>query len=144
MTQKGRPALLYRFGGIWAGLNPQKQTTYIISLTIGTDVITCAGHVGAVPCLGTDAKPPLRRSSKSFRMRSYANCPILHYFGANKSFRIRLYRHPACNPFRIRSYKHPGGWRGPSASTLSAFNFRLSTVANRLAFSGLWSLLHLF
>jgi hypothetical protein len=48
--------------------------------------------------------------AKSFRFRSYANCPILHYFGANKSFRIRSYRHPARNSFRFRSYKHPGGW----------------------------------
>jgi hypothetical protein len=50
------------------------------------------------------------RLHKSFRIRSYANRPILHYFGANKSSRIRSYRHPARNPFRIRSYKHPGGW----------------------------------
>src|SRR4029077_12265642 len=48
--------------------------------------------------------------AKSFKIRSYANRPILHYFGANKSFRIRSYGHPARNPFRIRSYKNTGGW----------------------------------
>jgi hypothetical protein len=52
------------------------------------------------------------RRLNSFRFRSYADRPILHYFGANKSFRMRSYRHPARNSFRIRSYKNPGGW-GP-------------------------------
>jgi hypothetical protein len=54
---------------------------------------------------------------KSFRFRSYVNRPILHYFGANKSFRIRSYRHPARNPFRIRSYKNTQGVASPSRST---------------------------
>ena len=127
-------------GGI-AGLNPRKQTTYIISLTIGTDVITCAGHVGAVPCLGTDAKPPLRRSSKSFRplhlrvllarrIRSYANRPILHYFGANKSFRFRSYRHPARNPFRIRSYKNTLGVAPPLSHALPSPDLHESLVTS--------------
>ncbi len=31
---------------------------------------------------------------KSFRIRSYAKSAILHYFGANKSFSYRTYRHP--------------------------------------------------
>jgi hypothetical protein len=108
--------------------------------------------------------------AKSFRFRSYANCPILHYFGANKSFRIRSYRHPARNSFRFHSYKNTGGWhplpsnsvhRSGSVSLClggksSPALFRLSTFDCRPAasspclcgkssrFSGLWSLLHLF
>jgi hypothetical protein len=48
--------------------------------------------------------------ANSFRFRSYAKRPTLHYFGANKSFRFCSYRHPARNPFIIRSYKITGGW----------------------------------
>jgi len=58
-----------------------------------------------------------RHAANSFRIRSYANRPILHYFGANKSFRIRSYRHPARNPFRIRSYEKPGGWGCPPGNS---------------------------
>jgi len=94
-------------------------------------MLTCLRHVGAVPCLGTDAQPPLRRSSNSFRP--------LH---------LRAYR-----ARRIRSYRHHGGWHplpsnsvNPSGSvslclggksspsSLSKLNFGLSTVANRLVF----------
>jgi len=58
------------------------------------------------------------RLGKSFRFRSSANSPILHYFGASKSFRIRSYRTPARNPFIIRSYKIPGGWRPLSCNSV--------------------------
>ena len=57
-------------------------------------------------------------AANPFRFRSYANRPILHYFGANKSFRFRSYRHPARNPFRIRSYENPGGWHPLSSTDL--------------------------
>jgi hypothetical protein len=89
--------------------------------------------------------------TKSFKFCSYANCPILHYFGANKSFRIRSYRHPVRNPFRFRSHKHPGGWhplpsnsvhRSGSVSLClggksSPALFRLSTLDCRPAASSL-------
>ena len=54
-------------------------------------------------------------AAKSFRMRSSEAPPILHHFGANKSFRFRSYRYPARNSFIIRSYKNTGGW-GPLPS----------------------------
>jgi hypothetical protein len=65
------------------------------------------------------------RLAKSFRFRSYVNASILHYFGANKSFRIRSYRHPARNPFRIRSYRYPGGVEPPSSGSGTS---RVNTV----------------
>jgi hypothetical protein len=61
----------------------------------------------------------LRRAANSFRIRFYANRPILHNFGANKSFRFRSYRHPARNPFTIRSYENTGGGGGVSLIILS-------------------------
>jgi len=54
--------------------------------------------------------PPPRSTPNSFRFRTSAQPCILHCFGANKSFRIRTYRHPSCNPFRIRTYRNTGGW----------------------------------
>ena len=64
-----------------------------------------------VPSAVLSRTKPLRSTAaNSFRFRSYANRPILHFFGANKSFRFRSYRHPAPNPFRIRSYTITGGW----------------------------------
>jgi hypothetical protein len=47
--------------------------------------------------------------ANSFGFCSYANRPILHYLGANKSFRFRSYGHPTRNPFIIRSYEKPRG-----------------------------------
>jgi hypothetical protein len=61
---------------------------------------------------------PRSTFANSFRFRSYANRPILHYFGANKSFRFRSYRHPARNPFIIRSYENPGGWHSLPSTDL--------------------------
>ena len=60
-----------------------------------------------------------RPFANSFRFRSYANRPILHYFGANKSFRIRSCRHPSRNSFIIRSYENPWGVEGSPLSTFS-------------------------
>ena len=56
--------------------------------------------------------------ANSFGFCSYANRPILHYFGANKSFRFRSYGHSTCNPFIIRSYENPGGWHPLPSSDL--------------------------
>src|SRR5713226_6009904 len=55
------------------------------------------------------SNPPRSAAANSFRFRSYEKRRILHHFGANKSFRIRSYRHPSCKSFRIRSYKNTGG-----------------------------------
>jgi len=66
-------------------------------------------------------------AANSFRFRSYANRPILHFFGANKSFRFRSYRHPTRNPFRFRSYKYPEGWWGAAAPS----NFYESQITSR-------------
>jgi hypothetical protein len=52
---------------------------------------------------------PPRSTPNSFRFRTSANPCILHYFGANKSFRIRTYRPLSCNPFRMHTYKNTGG-----------------------------------
>jgi hypothetical protein len=57
--------------------NPQKQTTYIISLTIDTNVITYPGHVGAVPRPGTRIGRPLGQPPNPFRIRSYRLLPFL-------------------------------------------------------------------
>ena len=40
-------------------LSLQKQTTYIISLTKGTNMITCPSYVGAAPRPGTRFGRPL-------------------------------------------------------------------------------------
>ncbi len=53
--------------------------------------------------------PPPSSTPNSFRFRTSAKPRILHYFGANKSFRIRTYRHLTCNPFRMHTYKNTGG-----------------------------------
>jgi len=58
--------------------------------------------------------PPRTTAANSFRFRSYGNSPILHYFGANKSFRIRSYREGSRKSFRIRSYKNTGGGGTPT------------------------------
>jgi hypothetical protein len=62
--------------------------------------------------------PSLRCTPNPFRFRTSVTPRILHYFGANKSCRIRTYRHPSCNPFRFRTYKNTGGgglrWLGSS------------------------------
>jgi len=52
---------------------------------------------------------PPRNAPNPFRFRTSAKPRILHYFGASKSFRIRTYRHLACNPFRMHTYKNTGG-----------------------------------
>ncbi len=53
--------------------------------------------------------PPRSSTPNPFRFRTSAKPRILHYFGASKSFRIRTYRHLACNPFRMHTYKNTGG-----------------------------------
>jgi hypothetical protein len=60
--------------------------------------------------------PSPHNSPNSFRFRTSAKPRILHYFRANKPFRIRTYRHPSCNSFRIRTYKNTGGVGVPSTS----------------------------
>src|SRR5258708_17371549 len=62
--------------------------------------------------------PPRSTAANFFRFRSYGNSPILHHFGANKSFRIRSYRNCPRNPFRIRSYENTGGGGTPTLSRL--------------------------
>ncbi len=62
--------------------------------------------------------PPRTTAANSFRFRSYGNSPILHYFGANKSFRIRSYREGSRKSFRIRSYENTGGWGTPTLPRL--------------------------
>jgi hypothetical protein len=57
--------------------------------------------------------PACSTAANSFRFRSYANRRILHYFGANKSFRIRSYRNSTRNPFIIRSYENTQGVASP-------------------------------
>src|SRR5579859_158462 len=47
-------------------------------------------------------------------MRSSEHPSILHYFGANKSFRMNSYRRPTPKSFRMRSSEKWGG-RGTSA-----------------------------
>src|SRR5713226_2457919 len=53
---------------------------------------------------------------------------ILHYFGANKSVRIRTYRHPTRNPFRMRSYKKGGGGWGSEIETIPENHFRNQVI----------------
>jgi hypothetical protein len=53
--------------------------------------------------------PPPSSTPNPFRFRTSAKPRILHYFGANKSFRISTYRHLSCNPFRMHTYKNTGG-----------------------------------
>src|SRR5260370_20660567 len=74
------------------------------------------------------SNPPRNAAANSFRFRSYVKRRILHYFGANKSFRIRSYRHPSSNPFRIRSYKNTGGGGYPNtfASPASSLQYPAS------------------
>ena len=67
-------------------------------------------------CVLSRTNPPTR-SPNSFRFRTSARPHILHYFGANKPFRIRTYRYPSCNSFRIRTYKNTGGVPHTSASS---------------------------
>ena len=74
------------------------------------------------------------RLANSFRFRSCANRALLHYFGANKSFRIRSYRHPSCNPFIIRSYENPGGWHPLPPFSPDSSDCQLSAVDCRLPF----------
>jgi len=62
--------------------------------------------------------PPRSTAANPFRFRSYEKRRILHHFGANKSFRIRSYRHPSTNSFRFRSYKNTGGGGTPTLSRL--------------------------
>ncbi len=62
--------------------------------------------------------PPRSTTANSFRFRSYAKRRIVHYFGANKSFRIRSYRHPSRKSFRFRSYKNTGGGGTPTLPRL--------------------------
>ncbi len=85
--------------------------------------------------------PPRSTAANSFRFRSYVERPILHYFGANKSFGIRSYREGPRNPFRMRSYKNTGGGGTPTLSRLprahlakgcknsetATFTFRINT-----------------
>src|SRR5712664_4441177 len=51
---------------------------------------------------------PLISSTKSFGMRSSEKLRMLHYFGANKSFRIHTYRLASRKSSRMRSYKKGG------------------------------------
>src|SRR6267378_118625 len=54
---------------------------------------------------------PLISPDKSFGMRTSEKHRILHYFGANKSFRIHTYRLASRKSSRMRSYKKGGrGW----------------------------------
>jgi hypothetical protein len=58
------------------------------------------------------ANPPRSTTANSFRFRSCVERPILHYFGANKSFGIRSCREGSRKSFRMRSmrsYKNTGG-----------------------------------
>ncbi len=64
------------------------------------------------------ANPSRSTAANSFRSRSYGKRRILHYFGANKSFRIRSYRNCPRNPFRIRSYENTGGGGTPTLPRL--------------------------
>ena len=52
--------------------------------------------------------PSLRCTPNPFRFRTSVNPRILHYFGANKSFTIRPYRHPSSNSLRMHTYKNTG------------------------------------
>ncbi len=64
------------------------------------------------------ANLPRSTTANSFRFRSYVERPILHYFGANKSFGIRSYREGSRKSFRMRSYKNTGGGGTPTLPRL--------------------------
>ncbi len=66
----------------------------------------------------SQTNPPRSTAANSFRFRSYVKRQILHHFGANKSFRIRSYRHPSSNSFRFRSYRNTGGGGTPTLPRL--------------------------
>ena len=112
-----------------ASSNPQKQTTYIIYLTISTNIIRWLSHVGAVPRTGTptgarwadlptpleSALPPYCLSYKQ-TVRSLPLCfhGLTNCFSHNSFILITICVAPWCFPRGLQDFgflRHAMGWR---------------------------------
>ena len=109
-------------------LNLTSATPFTFSLTSAIESGTV--HLGkSIPAAAGNCRffvaRPLVFAAKSFRMRTSEKHRILHYFGANKSFRIHTYRLRSRKSFRIRTYKN----RGEGTPRESGENSKIEAIA---------------